>query len=138
MNKIFFKKSTIYVLWYYSKTVCLSFFVCFCFLGLHLWHIDIPRPGVKLELQLLAYATATATWDLSHICNLHHCPQQRRILNPLSKARDRTYILMDTSWVHNLLSHNGNPLSSYFFFFFVFLPFLGPIPGHMEVPRLGV
>ena len=24
------------------------------------------------------------------------------------------------------------------FFFFVFLPFLGPLPQHMEVPRLGV
>ena len=23
-------------------------------------------------------------------------------------------------------------------FFFVFLPFLGPFPPHMEVPRLGV
>ena len=25
-----------------------------------------------------------------------------------------------------------------FFFFFVFLPFLGQLPWHMEVPRLGV
>ena len=28
--------------------------------------------------------------------------------------------------------------SDSFFFFFVFLPFLGPLPRHMEVPRLGV
>ena len=34
-------------------------------------------------------------WDLSFVCNLHHSP---RILNPLSKARDRTGVLMDTSW----------------------------------------
>ena len=27
---------------------------------------------VKLELQLLAYTTATATWDLSYVCDLHH------------------------------------------------------------------
>ena len=26
----------------------------------------------------------------------------------------------------------------YIFYFFVFLPFLGPLPWHMEVPRLGV
>ena len=26
----------------------------------------------------------------------------------------------------------------YFYFFFVFLPFLGPLSRHMEVPRLGV
>ena len=25
-----------------------------------------------------------------------------------------------------------------FYFIFVFLPFLGPLPQHMEVPRLGV
>ena len=25
-----------------------------------------------------------------------------------------------------------------YYFFFVFLPFLGPLPQHMEVPRLGV
>ena len=35
-----------------------------------------------------------------------------RILNPLSKARDWILILMDTSWVLNLLSGNGN---SFFF-----------------------
>ena len=30
----------------------------------------------------------------------------------------------------------GNPILS-FFLFLVFLPFLGPLPRHMEVPRLG-
>ena len=25
-----------------------------------------------------------------------------------------------------------------FFYFFIFLPFLGPLPRHMEIPRLGV
>ena len=34
--------------------------------------------------------------------------QRCQILNPLSKARDWTCILMDTSWVCNLLSHSGN------------------------------
>ena len=42
------------------------------FLGSHLWHMDIPRLEVKSELQLLAYATATATPDPSHVCYLHH------------------------------------------------------------------
>ena len=33
-------------------------------------------------------------------------------LNPLGKARDQTHILMDTSQVHYLLSHDGNsPMS---------------------------
>ena len=38
----------------------------------YLQHMEVPRPGVELELQLLAYTTAIATWDLSFICNLHH------------------------------------------------------------------
>ena len=39
----------------------------FFFLGLHLHHIEVPRLGVELELQLLAYTTATAMVDLSYI-----------------------------------------------------------------------
>ena len=35
-----------------------SFFVCVCFLGPHPWHMEVPRLGVKLELQLPAYTTA--------------------------------------------------------------------------------
>ena len=42
--------------------------------------------GVKLELQLLAYATSTAAKDLSHVWDLPHSSQQCRILNPLNKA----------------------------------------------------
>ena len=72
-------------------------FVCFCFLGPHLRHMEVPRLGVKSELQLLAYTIATATEDPSHICNLHHSSWQCQILNPVSEARDRTHNLMDTS-----------------------------------------
>ena len=62
--------------------------------------MEIPRLGVELELQLLAYTTATATQDLSQVCDLYHSSQQQWILNPLSEARDQTRIRMDTSWVH--------------------------------------
>ena len=48
------------------------------------------RLGVELELQLLAYATATATQDTSRVCDLHHSSQKHQILNTLSKARDGT------------------------------------------------
>ena len=40
----------------------------FCFLGLHPQHMEVSRLQVKSELQLLA--TATATQDPSHICDL--------------------------------------------------------------------
>ena len=68
----------------------------FFFLGLHLQHMELPRLGVKLELQLLASTTATAARDLGHICDLLHGLQQCQILNPLSKARDQIRILVDT------------------------------------------
>ena len=63
--------------------------------------MEVPRLGVELELQLPAYATATAMWDPSHICNLQHSSQQCQIVNLLSEARDQTHVLIDTSWVHN-------------------------------------
>ena len=70
--------------------------------------MEVPRLGVESELHLLAYAIATATPDLSHICSLQHSLWQCQILNLLSKAWDQTQILMDTSQVFNPLSHNRN------------------------------
>ena len=74
-------------------------FCSFVFLGPHLQHMEVARLGVKWEIELLAYATATATWDPSQVCDLHHSSQQRQIFNPLSKARDHTHVFMDTSRV---------------------------------------
>ena len=73
----------------YSSKLFFFFFFFSVFLGPHLWHMEVPRLGVKSEPRLPAYATATATWDPSHICNLYHSSQQHKILNPLSEARDR-------------------------------------------------
>ena len=55
-----------------------SFFFAF-FLRLHQQHMEVPRLGVELELQLLAYAAATATRDPSCVCDLHHSLWQLRI-----------------------------------------------------------
>ena len=57
--------------------------------------MDIPGPGVELELQLPAYTTTTAMQGLSRICDLHRSLRQSWILNPLSEARDGTHILTD-------------------------------------------
>ena len=50
--------------------------------------MEFPKLRVKWELQLLAYATATVTWDPSCVIDLHYSSVQCQILNPLSKARD--------------------------------------------------
>ena len=90
----------------------LSFlFYFFAFSGLHPWHMEVPRLGVKSELQLLAYTTATATRDLSCICDLYHSSQPRWILNSLNEARDWAHIFMDPSQVCQLLSWEENSLS---------------------------
>ena len=62
-------------------------YLFFSFLWPHLQHMEVPKLGIQLELQLLACATATATTpDLNHICDLRYCLQQHWILNPLSEA----------------------------------------------------
>ena len=66
----------------------------YCFLGLHTWHMKVPRLGVESELQLPAYATATATQGLSCACDRHHSSRKCLILNPLNEARDQPA----TSW----------------------------------------
>ena len=52
-------------------SVLLYFILFHLFLQLHLQHMEVPRLGVKLELQLPAYTTTTAMPDLSHTCDLH-------------------------------------------------------------------
>ena len=86
------------------------FFFFFCFLGLHLQHIEVPRLGAELELQLPAYATATETQDPSHVCNPRS--QQHQILNPLSEARDQIHVFIDTIWVYYHWATMGPPMSS--------------------------
>ena len=57
--------------------------------------MEVPRLGVKPELQLSASATATATPDPSHVGNLQCSSWQRWILNLLSRAR----IEPASSWI---------------------------------------
>ena len=64
--------------------------------GLHPWHMEVPRLGVQSELQLLAYAIATATPAPSRICDLRCSLRQRQILNLWMEARCPTGILVDT------------------------------------------
>ena len=75
--------------------------------------MDIPRLGVKPELQLPAYTTVTAMQDPSGVCDLHHSSGQCRILNPLSEAWDRTCNLSVPSGIRFCCATMGTPLLSF-------------------------
>ena len=68
---------------------------------------SIPRLGVKSELQLVTYTTATEMPDPSHICALHHSSRHHQILNPLSEAHG----CQSDSF---LLDHDENSFTSLF------------------------
>ena len=74
-------------------------FFFFDFLGPLMFHMELPRLRVDSELQLPAYTTATARQDLSQVFDLHPSTRPRWIPNPLIESRDRTRVLMETSWV---------------------------------------
>ena len=71
--------------------------------------MEIPGLGVKSELQLPAYTTATARQDPSHVCDLRHSSWQHQILNPVSEARDRTCNLMAPSQICFHSTTTGTP-----------------------------
>ena len=58
--------------------------------------------------------------NLSCVCDLCRSSQQSWILNPLSRSRDRTYILMDTSQV---CYHWATMRTPYFLYFIYFTDF---------------
>ena len=85
--------------------LCAFFF--FSFFHAHgIWMFPGSQARSQIRAAVPAYATAIATWDPNYICDLHCSSWQHQILNALSEARDWTCILMDTSRVLNLLSHN--------------------------------
>ena len=71
-----------------TATCALEVVCLFIYLGSHPDHMEVPGLEVESELLLLVCATATVIPDPSHVCDPHHSSWQRRILNPLSEARD--------------------------------------------------
>ena len=98
------------------------FFLISCFRVVLISSLDpreVSRLGVELELQLPA--TATATQDVSQVCDLHHSSQHRWILNLPSEARDWTHILMGTGYVHYRWTTMGTPKWVFWFVCFLLL-----------------
>ena len=54
---------------------------------------------------------------------LHHSSWQRWILNPLSRARDRTHVLIDTSQIHFCWATTGTPQNNFLSLFFGWISF---------------
>ena len=77
---------TCVILFYFFKKF-FAFCFLFFFLGLHPRHTEVPRLGVKSELYLLAYTTATEKQAPSLLCDLLHSSWQCQILDPLIEAR---------------------------------------------------
>ena len=71
-----------------------SFF--FFFFSFPFYGKEVPGPGVGSELHLGPTPQPWQTLDLSCLCDLHCNLQQHWILNPMSKARDQTPILIET------------------------------------------
>ena len=57
------------------------FWCVFCLLRAEPEHVDVASRGGPSEPELPGSTTATATGDLSHVCDLHHSSRQGRILN---------------------------------------------------------
>ena len=80
--------------------------------------MEIPRLGVESELQLPASLYHSHN-NVGSEPSLRTEPQLRkhRILNPLTKARDQTCTLMDSSQIHFRCVTTGTPFVCFYFVF---------------------
>ena len=82
--------------------------ICYLFIYLCLFRAAPAAYGVSQARDLIG-ATATATWDPSCVCDLHHSSRQCWILNPLSEARGQTCNLMVPRWICCCWAMKGTP-----------------------------
>ena len=84
--------------WRWLFSVCFHI-ICMC-LSLYL-NFSLSFFFFLFRAASAAYGSSQASGQIRAVATgLHHSLRQCLILNPLSKARDRTHILMDTSRVH--------------------------------------
>ena len=65
-------------------------------------------------------------------------PQLQEFSLPQACLSSHVPELIDVTWLSTPFGQLGISFFVCLFFCFVFLPFLGLLPRHMEVPRLGV
>ena len=81
-----------------GKIPSISLF-CLFFRAIPMAYGDFQDRG-RIGATSARHTTATATSDLSYVCNLHQSSQQCQIFKPLSKARNRTHNLIVPSQIH--------------------------------------
>ena len=102
-----------------SLFLCILFFLILLYVelfllflsGPYLWHMEILRLGVEIALQLPAYTTTRAMWDLSCTCNLHHSLWHTRTLTHWVRPGIKPVSSQIAGRVLNPMSHNGNAWS---------------------------
>ena len=88
------------------------FSFCFVFLGLHLRHMEVPRPGSNQSCsqpmpqpQQCQIRAANVTYTTAH--------GNARFSNPPSEAKDQTFVLMDAGWIRLRCATMGTPYPFY-------------------------
>ena len=122
---------------YFKKSARIIWGEEFLYLLNQIWYLFI-----YLFIYKSTPAAYRSFWDLGSnqrcICKLRCSLWQHRILNPLSKVRDWTRVLMETVGFLTLWATTGTPRYDDLFWFIFMLFFQSCTPWHMEVPRLGV
>ena len=72
--------------------------------------VEIPRLGVESELQLPAYATATAMQDPSRVYDVHHSSQQQVIQATSDVPMPQQHMIQATSATYTT-AHNSRSLT---------------------------
>ena len=89
----------------------LCFVLFFVFLGSYLGHMEIPRPGVQLELRLPAHNTATTTWIQAASVTYTTAHGNVRSLTRWARPGNLTRNLVVPSWSHFCGATTGTPSS---------------------------
>ena len=116
----------------------LFLFIYFCFLGMRLQHMGVPRLGVKSELQLLTYITARPGRETASSWILVRFLTCWATAGTLHMVLIWTYLIPnEAKFVFHIINyHFGCLFIKYLFKSFVYFFFCrGPCSWHAEVPR---
>ena len=104
------EKKSFLILLYWATFYSFYLFIYFL-LGLHPWHMDVPRLGAGIGAIAIS---------------LHHSSRQCPIPNTLSEARDQTCMLTDDSQICFLCTTIGTLILYFLIHTFLLLFFLPP------------